>query len=88
MMCLVWIDFRGTEAELKEIDKAYKLAAETTKGVEYQGRFTSLGQKWNWTYFFKIENMAKMEECMKNIQYKRDYSKMTYGAVEFFNGPF
>ena len=38
--------------------------------------------------FFKIESMAKMEECMKNINYKRDYSKMTYGAVEFFNGPY
>ena len=87
MMCIFWVDFTGTEAELKEVDKAYKDAAGKTKGVEYMGRYTSLGQKWNWSYFFKIDNMGTMDEFFKNVKYKRDYSKFTHGAVEFFSGP-
>jgi len=93
MMLLEWMDFRGTEAELKEIDRINKTIAEKVKGVEYLGRFASLNAKWNWTYFWKVPSMAKYEEMDKlhgvlSKTYKRDYNKMTHQAVEFFIGPF
>lgn len=87
MMCVIWLDFTGTEDELKEVDKAYKQGADKTKDVEYLGRYTSWTQKWNWSYFFKIESAGSMDEFWKNVKYKRDYKKMPYGAVEFFAGP-
>ena len=89
MMCLVWVDFRGTEAELKELDKSMKTCAEKVKGVEYLGRFTSLSARWNWTYFQKIPSMAAQEEILAlwSKMYKRDYSKLTHATIEFFTGP-
>jgi hypothetical protein len=87
MMAVIWVDFLGTNEELKEIDKAYKKAAEKTKGMEYMGRYTSWSQKWNWGYFFKIECAGTMDEYFKNMNVTRDYRKMPYGAVEFLPGP-
>ena len=87
MMAVIWVDFLGTEAELKEIDKVYKQAAEKTKGMEYLGRYTSWSQKWNWGYFYKINGAGTMDEYFKNMDVKRDYKKMPYGAVEFLPGP-
>jgi len=87
MFCIIWFDFRGTDAELKEVDKAYKTGAEKTKGVDFLGRYTSWGSKWNWSYFFKLDNIGVMDEFFKNVKYKRDYNKMPYGAVEFFVEP-
>jgi hypothetical protein len=89
MMYLWWIDFRGTEAELKEIDKLAKTVAEKVKGVEYLGRFSPLNAKWNWTYFWKIPSMATWEEIdtLWSKIYKRDYSKLTHDSNEFFMGP-
>ena len=87
MMCVIWIDFRGTSDELKQIDKAYEQAAEKTKGMEYLGRYTSYTQKWNWCYFFKIDKLGVMDAYFENMKFKRDYTKMPYGAVEFFPGP-
>ena len=86
-MCIVWFDWTGTEDELKEIDKAYKLGAEKTKGAEFLGRYTSWTQKWNWGYFFKVEGAGTMDDLFKNVKLKRDYKKMPYGAVEFLPGP-
>ena len=88
MMAAVWFDFTGTEDELKEVDKAYKLGVEKTKGIEFYGRYTSWTQKWNWVYFFKVENAGTMDDLFKNVKFKRDYKKMPYGAVEFFPGPY
>ena len=87
MMCIVWFDWTGAEDELKEIDKAYKLGAEKTKGAEFLGRYTSWTQKWNWGYFFKVEGAGTMDDLFKNVKLKSDYKKMPYGAVEFLPGP-
>ena len=87
MMAVIWLDYTGTEDELKEVDKTYKQAAEKTKGAEYLGRYTTLTRKWNWGYFLKIEGYGTMDEFMKNVKLKRDYKRMPYGAVEFLPGP-
>ena len=90
MMLLEWMDFRGTEAELKELDKLARTSAEKVKGVEYLGRFAPLSAKWNWAYFYKIPSMTTYEELDKlwSKVYKRDYSKMPHVTFEFLAGPY
>jgi hypothetical protein len=87
MMAVIWLDFTGTDDELKDVDKAYKQAAEKTKGAEYMGRYTTWTRKWNWGYFFKVDSAGTMEELMKSVKVKRDYKKMPYGTIEFLPGP-
>ncbi|OGD58466.1 hypothetical protein A3K78_00070 [Candidatus Bathyarchaeota archaeon RBG_13_52_12] len=62
MMAVIWLDFTGTEDELKEVDKTYKQAAEKTKGAEYLGRYTTLTRKWNWGSRARKVYIAKFPE--------------------------
>ena len=85
MMVLINVDFFGSDEELEELTKAYEVVGEKTEGVKFLGRFVPGQTKWHYTFFFKAKDMATWASGLGNFKYKRDKSKFTHGAVEFYS---
>jgi len=89
MLILLHIDWFGPAEELQESDESIKKACTETDGVKYKGRFTPNQKKYHWTYLFKAENLASWEKAWdKMSESPRDYKKMPYGELEYYQGPF
>ena len=84
MMVLIHIDWGGTEAQLKELDEAYKKNAEKTEGVTYKGRLVPWNKKYHFTYVLKMDNISMLYAFGQNWDRTRDYSQMTHGEYEIY----
>ena len=100
MMILIHIDWAGTEEQLKELDKGYKIAAEETEGIDFKGRLTPWNKKYHYTYVLKADDITKFHKFgeyffLENTRDRslmtrvsentRDRSLMTHGEYEFYS---
>ncbi len=84
MMVLINVDFFGSDKDVEELTKAYEAVGKKTEGVEFLGRFVPNTTKWHFTFFFKSKDLATWASASGNFEYKRDKSKFTHGAVEYY----
>ena len=87
MMAGLAFNWRGTWDELKDLDALYAKCAGNTEGCEYMGRYSSWQAPYNFTYFYKVETMGKLQEALESVDFDRDYNKMTNAILEFWSGP-
>ncbi len=66
MRFLLYFDWAGTKKELKAHDAKMRKAAMET-GVEYQGLYGSMTEKWNYVWLFESESYDAFIEMAKKV---------------------
>lgn len=81
------MDWAGPQTELEEILADWKKAADKTEGVTYVAHWIPHSTKWHHAIFYEAESYAKVRKSWTALDRKRDYSKLTHGAMELFVKP-
>jgi len=84
---IFYLDWAGTQEELKEILDDWKKAADKTDGVKYVAHWIPHSTKWHHAVFYEADSYAKVRESWTRVGRERDYSKLTHGAMELFVKP-
>ena len=82
-------DWAGTQKELKEWIEAFKKGMKDTEGIDWVGLYSPSNAKWHYTMFWKTDNYHKWQEANQVARDKygrarRDYKKLTHGALEVY----
>jgi hypothetical protein len=66
MKILLYFDWSGTRKELKEHDTKLQQSCKET-GVEYNGFFGSMNQKWNFVWLFDAKSFDHFMEMTRKV---------------------
>jgi hypothetical protein len=66
MKILLYFDWVGTRKELKEHDIKLRQSCKDT-GVEYNGLFGSMNQKWNFVWLFDAKSYDHFMEMTQGV---------------------
>ena len=84
---IFYLDWAGTQKELDVILADWKKAADNMDGVKYVAHWIPHSTKWHHAVFYEADSYAKVRKSWRSIGTKRDYSKLTHGAMELFVEP-
>ena len=72
MMILFDFDWSGTQEELDKYTAAIKEFIDATPGTKFLGRFSPWNKKYNFTFFFKADDLPTWLEAHNKVRDSRD----------------
>ena len=66
MKILLYFDWTGTRKELKDHDKKMQKSCLET-GVEYEGLYGSMNEKWNFVWVFEANSFDHFREMSRKV---------------------
>jgi len=78
MIILLYFDWAGSRAELREYNERIREACEET-GIKFLGLHGPMNVKWNWVNIFETEGYDQFLEMARKV---RRHPKMTHHVTE------